>query len=294
MNSLIIPSLSGHFGNESVQWQMINASTIAISILSDIRNSSDHVSDQIKLKVLLTSLASFLICLLGIPGNLFVIAAYACRMSTSTRMYMFALAIADLEVCVIGVIMTSVKFTIISLEITTFFLHASIAFSTLLLAFVSIERLMAVRRPHSFSVSPRQAKWPLVIIAFVAAFCAMVLTLARVNKKGLLRRALTLVVTIPSVIVMIVCYILMAITMLMNVRAAHRNVGVADMTPVQGTSTVPSTATLKLTELTSQSSQITLHKISPLSDSKTRTVRQAKTYRSVWLLFIITVVFITC
>ena len=292
MNSLITPSLSGKFGNENVQWQMMNDSTIMVSILSDILNSSDHVSDHTTLKVPLTSFASFLICLLGIPGNLFVIAVYACRMSTSTRMYMFALAIADLEVCTIGVLLTSVKFTKFTLEIITFCMHASIVFSTLLLAFVSIERLMAVRRPHSFSLSPRRAKWALVGIAFVAVFCAMGLTIARVNKYRLLRRAFTLFFTIPSVMVMIGCYTIMAVTVLMNVRAVHRNVGVANMTPVQGPSTVP-TVTLELTKLTSQA-EVTSHKINPLCDSKTTSVKQAKTYRGVSLLFIISVVFIAC
>ena len=170
MDSLITPSLSGQFVNESVQWQMMNASANTFSKLSETLNGSNHVSDHFIVKVPIASVASFFICLLGIPGNLFVIAVYACRISTSTRMYMFALAIADLEVCVIGVFLTSVKFTQISLEITTFCVHASIVFSTLLLTFVSIERLMAVRRPYSFSLSPGRAKWALVVIAFVAVF----------------------------------------------------------------------------------------------------------------------------
>ena len=292
MDSLVTPSLSGQFGNESVQWQMMNNSGNTLSIPSDILNRGDHVSDHFIVKVPIASVASFLICLLGIPGNLFVIAVYACRMSTSTRMYMFALAIADLEVCIIGVFLTSVKFTEISLEITTFCVHASIVFSTLLLAFVSIERLMAVRRPHSFSLSPGRAKWALVVIAFVAVFCAMVLTIARVNEYSLLRRAFTLFVTISSVMVMIRCYTLMAITMLMNVRAAHRNVGVVNMTPVQGPSTVP-TVTLEPTKLTSQVHDIS-HNIYPLFGSNTTTVKQAKMYRDVSLLFIITVVFVAC
>ena len=221
-----------------------------------------------------------------------MIAVYMCRMSTSTRMYMFALAIADLEVCVIGVFLTSVTFTKISIEVTTFCMHASIVFSALRLAFVSLERLMAVRRPHSFSLCPGRAKWALVGIAFVAAFCAMVLTIARVNKYILLRRAFTLFFTVSSIIIMIGCYTLMAIKMLTNVRAAHRNVGVVNLTPVQGLSTVP-TVTLELTKLKSQV-DVTSHKIDPLRDSKTTTVKHAKTYRGVSLLFIITVVFIAC
>ena len=162
---------------------MMNDSANTFSIPTEILNVSDHVSAHITVKVPIASISGFLICLLGIPGNLFVIAVYACRMPTSTRMYMFELAIADLEVCVIGVFLTSVKLTEISLEITTFCVHASIVYSTLLLSFVSIERLMAVRRPHSFNLSPRRKKWPLVVIAFVAVFCAKVLTIARVNKR---------------------------------------------------------------------------------------------------------------
>ena len=84
----------------------------------------------------------------------------------------------------------------------------------------------------------------------------------------------------------------MAIKMLMNVRAAHRNVGVANMTPVQEPSTVP-TVTLEHTKLTSQV-DVTSHKNNPLCDSETKTIMPGKTYICVCVLFIITVVFIAC
>ena len=44
------------------------------------------------------------LCLLGLPGNLLVIAVYMRNMTSSLKIYMFSLAIADSAICVCGVI----------------------------------------------------------------------------------------------------------------------------------------------------------------------------------------------
>ena len=218
---------------------------------------------------------------MGIPGNLLVVAVYSWKTSTSTRVYMLALAVADFVVCIIGVVWTTVEFSSISKEIAKWCLHMSLVFSTLLLSFVSIERLMTVRRPHSFSLSPRRAKWALVVIALMGAFCAFVLSVARVKDYELLTRIFTASATVSSVVVMIGCNTIVAVTMLMKVPAAHRNAGVATGT----------TVTMELNNVTPPSN-VTSRKIFPESVVKSITVKPAKTYKSVLLLFIITAVFI--
>ena len=277
MDSFITPSVSSHIFNESVQRQVSNDSTI------------DHVNDHI-IRVPIENLAVSLVCVLGIPGNALVIAVYSWNMATSTRVYMLALAIADLQVCLIGIFLTTVKFTIISLEITVFFVHASVVFSAFLLSFVSMERLLAMRRPHSFSLSPRRAKVALVVIAVMAALCSMVLTVGRVNSYDLLIHVFTPFVTMTSVVVMIGSYSIMAMTML--TRAAHRNVVGARVTPLPGPSTDPK-PTLELTNVAPQSAH-TSHKIYPQTVGKATTAKQAKAYKSVSLLFIISIVFLAC
>ena len=72
-----------------------------------------------------------------------MIAVYSWKTSTSTRLYMLALAIADLVVCIIGVVWTIVEFNSTNQAITKWCLHMSLAFSAVVLSFVSIERLMA-------------------------------------------------------------------------------------------------------------------------------------------------------
>ena len=153
MESLITPSSSNHLVSENLQLQVLNDSSVNSTMLSEIFTASDIVNVHTTALVPFKNLAAFLLSVLGIPGNVLVLAVYSWKTSTSNRLYMLALAIADLVVCIIGVVWTIVEFSIISQEITRWFLHMSLAFSTLLLSFVSIERLIAVRRPHSFSLN---------------------------------------------------------------------------------------------------------------------------------------------
>ena len=292
MQSLITPSSSNHLFSETLQLQVLNDSSINSTMLPEVFTGSDAINVQTTASVPIKNLAGFLLCVLGIPGNLLVIVVYSWKTSTSTRLYMLALAIADLVVCIIAVVWTRVEFSSISQEITKWCLHMSLAFSTLLLSFVSIERLIAVRRPHSFSLCPRRAKWALVVIALMGAFCATVLCVARVKHYELLTRIVIASVTGSSVVVMIGCYSVMAMTMLMKVRAVHRNTGVACGTPLPGSASV-TTVTAELNN-SRPPSDVTSRKIYPESVVKSITVKPAKTYKGVSLLFIITAVFIAC
>lgn len=163
---------------------------------------------------------------LGLPGNLFVIAVYIRNITTSTKVYMFGLAIADTAVCICGTVLTSARIDHTMLLVVLYFVDLSIIISIYLLAFVSIERLVAVWRPHSFSLSSRRALVALAIIGVAAATSAGVLTFARLRHYSYLARIFPMLVTLLSVLVMIVCYMLVAIKLLRNLRAAHKNVGV--------------------------------------------------------------------
>ncbi|KAI0220145.1 hypothetical protein LSAT2_028338 [Lamellibrachia satsuma] len=255
-------------------------------------NASDEVNNSTTNGVPIPSFATFLMCVMGMPGNVLVIAVYAWKMTTSTKVYMFALAVADLVVCICGIVLTTVTFDYITLEVTTYGVHMSVTFSVLLLAFVSIERLLAVRRPHTFSLNPLRAKRALVVIAVAAAASAMVLTVARVKQYTLLVQVFPAIVTLINVVVMVVCYSLMAITMLMNVRNAQRNVGASSSSPAPGTSTVP-TVTYLVTS-GKATVNVTTSKNRSLSRTTETTAKQASTYKSVSVLFIITVAFLAC
>ena len=73
-----------------------NFSTAAGLLVVDL---NDTLNDNITLPkisparmIVIPSLAIFLECLLRLPGNMFVLALYLGKMTSSTRVYMFALA----------------------------------------------------------------------------------------------------------------------------------------------------------------------------------------------------------
>ena len=251
-------------------------------LLQDLLNDSARLTKNVDTKkVFIPSLPIFLVTVLGLPGNLFVIAVYIRNMTTSTKVYMFGLAIADTAVCICGIILTSARIDHTMLLVVLYFVDLSIIISIYLLAFVSIERLVAVWRPHSFSLSARRALVALTIIGVAAATSAGVLTFARLRHYSYLARVFPMLVTLLSVLVMIVCYMLVAIKLLKNLRAAHKNVGV--LSGPQSLAPGPSTAS---------------HSGAGKSDGTVGVnkvpAKQAKTYKGVSLLFTITVIFIAC
>ena len=288
MDSFNTPSLQNQRLNDSIQHQ----TSVDFSNNSTLQYDNMNSGNFTTIDEPTPNFVSFLTCVVGIPGNLLVIAVYAWKMTTSTRVYMFALAVADLMVCICGIVLTTLKFDYISLGITMYILHTALTFSALLLAFVSIERLLAVRRPHTFSLSSLRAKRALVGIAVAAVVFTMVEIVASVKRYRLVLLVVPGVVTVTSVVTMIICYSLMAITMLMNVRYSYRNVGVSSSTPAPGPPTVPTVTYLipngkARVDVTSSTNNA-------FSRIPKTTAKQANTYKSVSVLFINTVVFLAC
>ena len=85
---------------------------------------------------------------LSLPGNMFVIAVYIRNQTTSTKVYMFALAVADLTTCIGGLALQIYQFDSAPKMFVFFCTDLAINLSVHLLAFVSIERLLAVHWPH--------------------------------------------------------------------------------------------------------------------------------------------------
>ena len=282
MDSFVTPRLLNHIFNGSLKEDVSSGVSINSTLLRDVLNDSVVREDDMTNTQRLLGL---LMCLLGMPGNVLVIAVYVCKMTTSTRVYMLALAVADLMVCVCGIVFTARKLDSVGYNVFAGVSRVSVTFSVFLLAFVSMERLLAVRRPHTFSLSPRRAKWALLVICVATVVSVAVLEMARVMHYDLLRMVCKLIITITSVVILIVCYTLMAITMLMNTRAARRNVGVTP-SPVPGPSTV-STVTSKGTASVGVNSK----KINSVSGIKMTKAKEAK---NVLLLFTITVVLFAC
>ena len=77
---------------------------------------------------------------------------------------LFALAVAHTSICVCGIVLTVAPITFVRHEIFMFVINLSIIFFIYLLVFVSVERLIAVRRPLAFSMGTRRANIAVIAI----------------------------------------------------------------------------------------------------------------------------------
>ena len=262
--------------NDSVA-QLTNDSAAQLT-----NDSASQLTKHIARKmVFIPSLPIFLVVVLGLPGNLFVMAVYIRQMTTSTKVYMFSLAVADSAVCSCGIVLTSAKIDHTALNVILYFVDFAITLSIYMLAFVSVERLVAVWRPHSFNLSALRAKAALALIAVAAAVSGGILTFARMHRHTYLARVFPMLVTIVSVLVMIVCYSLVAVKLLKNATAAHVNVGV--LTPAQSVEAGPSVSPR---DVAGKGNSATGVNKAPST--------QVNTYKGLLLLFIVTLVFIAC
>ena len=253
---------------------------------NDTTDSNNFTATDVQKSFVLTIGMS----VLGVPGNVLVIAVYIMKMTSSTRVYMFALAVADLAVCISGIGLAMLNFDHITEEVLVFSGHMSLTFSMMLLAFVSLERLMAVRRPHTFSLCVHRAKRALLVIAAAAALTALVLTVARANHNRMLLTFLPAFVILGNSVVMIFSYTLMAVTLLMRAMHVRATVHAASKP------SVPSCSTALAVNPVATKPESTSERNICQRNSRTKqlTTKHGKTAKDITLLFIITVVFFVC
>ena len=177
------------------------------------------------------------------------------------------------------IVSTTATFGYIGFEIATHCVFLTVTFSVYLLAFMAIERLLAVMRPGTFSLSLLRAKRALVAITVAAIVSAVVMTTARVLKNKILLNGVQGTIIVSCVAVMIVCYSLIGITVVKKERAAHTSVGIACSAPG------PSTKSADRTRVSTISgpANTSKHSAKPI---------QRTTLKSIYLLFTITLVFL--
>ena len=222
-------------------------------------------------RVYFPSVMYFLVTVLSLPGNVCVIAVYIRQMTIPVKVYMFALAMADTGICICGIVLSSIKIDRVTAGIVFFISDVTITFSICMLAFVSIERLVAVCWRHSVNLSAVRVKLSLCVITLASSCNAIVLFLARLQRNVLLGRSLRLFNIISGVVIVTVCYVVIAVKLVRYTRAIRTNVAVLSLaeTTATASSTVP-------------------------SNIRTSTPKNAKTYKSVLLMFLVTVVFNVC
>ena len=194
-----------------------NGSSVVQNILNDTFDSGTNQPKPTKDVPIVVSL----LCVLGLPGNVLVMTVYVRKMTTSTRVYMFALAVADSAVCVCGIFFSTALTGSVTRKAMVYVIHTSIAYSTFLLVFVSIERLTAVRRPLSFTVNAERARKALIIIAVAAVIFAIVYNAEILMQYEQFQHVFGLCVLFPCIVTMTTCYILIAATLLGRARASR-------------------------------------------------------------------------
>ena len=210
---------------------------------------------------------------------------------------MFALAVVDAITCVCGIVWTSVSLVNDTVGVLYWFVHTSTFFSVLLLAFVAFERLLAVMRPHRFTLSASRETKALAVIAVAAAGCATTLVLPKLLGRHIPHiNVLPMSIVVFSLLLMVVCYVTMALTMLKIARTTRRQIGATFTTPSCHQTTTTASTTLQTTfnvGTTFGSKAVTTSAVCAAKVTLT-TAKLANTYKSVSLLFVVTLVFLLC
>ena len=201
------------------------------SVLQDVSNNSVNVTENNPTQKVDVLNVVFFLCVLGLPGNLLVIAVYVRKMTTSTRLYMFALAVADSVACGCGIVLSVALMDLVSTIVFQCAINASITFSVFLLVFMSIERLIAVRRPHSFNMEAQRAKKALIIIAVTTLVFTTMTSVMKMKQYEQIERIFGLFTLVLCGSIMTTCYILIAATLMKRARTARNRIAV-----VRGTS----------------------------------------------------------
>ena len=188
-----------------------------------LNNSTAQVVDS-STTVYILNFVLFITCLLGLPGNVLVIAVYIDSMTTSTRVYMFALAVVDSVVCVCGVILTGVKIGQVLMHVVDVTAEVSHIFSVFLLVFIAIERLIAVRRPHTFSVRVIRAKRALAVNAAITCVAVLVHQMLKISRNVILLQLYEVSVFLSCLLILSCCYIMVAVTLIKKSWSARAKV----------------------------------------------------------------------
>ena len=279
-----------------------NDSSFLLNVLND---SSDLTKNNTTQLVDYLSSAIPIVCGLGLPGNLFVIAVYMFKMTTSTRVYMFALAVADSAVCISGMVLTLTKSGFVTKVVFSYIIHVSATFSIFLLVFVSIERLIAVKRPYSFSIDPQRAKKAMTIIVVPATLFSIITKTAYNMRYTRYVKVFEMCTLSSCALIITTCYTLMAVELLKKVYASRNQVGVQNVTrspaprtsnfvvstvAASGNSCNPGPSYLS----TMAQANVQSGSTKPAQVTATHKTKQTKNLKSVFLLFIITTTFIAC
>ena len=261
----------------------LNTSTwtnISTCLQSGLNDSSELAKNNTSQQVLYPGLVLLAFSGLGFPGNILVIAIYIAKMTTSTRVYMFSLAVADTAICICAIVLTLTSSHLVKTTIVVLFiLIVTITFTLFLLVFVSVERLIAVRRPHTFNMDPKRAKKYTVIFLLYAAIFTAVNRFAKYMNHTLFGVILEICLLPASALTMVICYTIIGVTLFKKAITSRKQVADINLP-----SSAPTFANVQSSIVRADQGKV-VHKM---------TAKKTKNIKNMFLLFVITAVFIAC
>jgi len=151
----------------------------------------------------------------GFFGNVLAIVVHANRLKTSTMVYMFSLAFVDATVCMVGVASPHLgRLGIIVGKATLYIVHVAAIFSMTMLAYIAMERCVAVLRPHTFSLSTGRAVVAVIVIFVFAVVYGAAALASREFGVWAIRSVLQAFIVTATLFVTVVCYVIVATILL--------------------------------------------------------------------------------
>ena len=267
-------------------------------------NTDSGIEQTYKMDTL--ALFLFGVVIVGIPGNVLVVVVYARKLTTSVRMYMLALALTDVLICV-------------SYATTTYMGPASrdgpvyrtmwllfnfgVVFSLLVLTVTAVERYWCIARPHSFTFSPRRGKVALLMTVAVAVAVATVIVI-RVFEMFDLKKTENYYMMLHlglCTFVILVMYTFLAKELIGRFRRKQvkLNPDTTGMAVEEGVKTQLATSSLSgeppiSLRATLDVTSVSRHQVSPNTKKIASVDRQTKEVKAALMLCVVTAVFLAC
>ena len=236
-----------------------------------------------------------LLCIIGTPGNLAVVIVYLRKMTTSTRTYLFSLAVADTAICLSFTIFITVPGPVAHDCVLSVF-NAALTFSSVLLAFLATERCLAVALPHKFSLRIKRAKTALTVIGVFSVLYSALMSVAQIVHGRLCYVVLATVMAGMCLLVVISSYSVMAAILLTRLRVSRNQIVPFPSAPSGQAENVSGVETINARKPNRPTGQPTMSTCShtshnnasmPLNITSTMATRAQ---RGSFLLFVVTVV----
>ena len=151
----------------------------------------------------------------GLPGNILVLMVYKSKLTSSTKIYMFAVAVTDTVILisfiirgVLNIILYNTRsYLVCNIALVPFFILAlALVYTCCILSYVAVERCLAVVRSNTFRLEARRGKR---LCAVAAVHCTvqsgvyLIYAWNDENRSDLIRALIVTVYMIPTLAIVV-------------------------------------------------------------------------------------------